>query len=162
MARPTRLVEDDSNGTYYRDLNAAYFPSYPMEPLVRSILKARPDLNVHEADVFGCGSTLGNLLNFVRNLDKPFRFLVEMVGETLFLIRRERSPREQILDVRGFGHSFPEANTTWDADCPRSETHQRIVRYQLGDLNTMIRSEADGYLAEKLQRVVSLARVFNH
>ena len=122
-----------------------------MEPVVRSIFEARPDFNGKEFDVFGCGSTLGNLLRFARNVEteKPFRFLVEVVGETVFLIRRENSPKEGIADVRGYGHSFPEANTTWDADVRKSESHQRIIHYHLGHLSVAIRFEADGYLAEK-------------
>jgi hypothetical protein len=55
-----------------------------------------------------------------------------------------------IADIRGYGHSFPEAYTTWDADVKGSKTHQRIVRYQLGDLNTVIRFEADGYFVDKI------------
>jgi len=94
------------------------------------IFEARPDFNAQEVDVFGCGSTFGNLLRFARNVEteKPFRFLVEVVGKTVFLIRRENSPKEVIADIRGYGHSFPEANTTWDADLQSSDTHQRIIR----------------------------------
>ncbi|TLD32093.1 hypothetical protein E2P81_ATG07583 [Venturia nashicola] len=151
----TKLAEDNPNGTYYRDPNAAYFPSYPMEPVVRSILESHIDHDFDSTtiDIFGCGSTLGNLLRFVRNVEveKPFRFLAEVVGNTVFLIRRENSPQEVIHDVRGYGHSFPEANTTWDADVRGSETHQRIIRYQLGELNVAIRFEADGYLTNKVQ-----------
>lgn len=150
--RPTQLAEDNPKGTYYRDPNAAYFPSYPMEPVVRSIFEAQVNLEFDptKIDIFGCGSTLGNLLRFVRNVDtdKPCRFLVEVVGETVFFNRRENSPKEVIMDVRGYGHSFPEAYTTW-ADVKGSKTHQRIIRYQLGDLNTVVRFEADGYLADK-------------
>ena len=60
-----------------------------MEPVVRSIFEAQPDFKAQEVDVFGCGSTLGNLLRFARNVDteKAFRFLVEVVGETVFFIR---------------------------------------------------------------------------
>ena len=36
------------------------------------------------------------------------------------------------------------------SDLQSSDTHQRIIRYQLGHLNTIIRFEADGYLAEKV------------
>ncbi|KAE9979740.1 hypothetical protein EG327_006903 [Venturia inaequalis] len=154
-ASSTRLAEDNPDGTYYRDPNAAYFPSYPMEPVVRSIFESHieHDFDPTTIDIFGCGSTLGNLLRFVRNVEteKPFRFLVEVVGNTVFFIRRENSPKEVIHDVRGFGHSFPEANTTWDANVQGSETHQRIIRYQLGDVNVAIRFEADGYLADKVQ-----------
>jgi hypothetical protein len=160
---PTKLAEDNPNGTYYRDPNAAYFSSYPMEPVVRSIFEARPDFNAHEVDIFGCGSTFGNLLRFAWNveIEKPFRFLVEVVGETLFLIRRENSPKEVIADIRGYGHSFPEANTTWDTDLQSSDTHQRIIRYQLGHLSTIIRFEADGYLAEKVPAKKTYASLVN-
>lgn len=151
----TQLAEDNPNGTYYRDPNAAYFPSYPMEPVVRSIFESNvdPEFDSTTIDVFGCGSTLGNLLRFVRNVEteKPFRFLVEVIGKTVFLIRRENSAKEVIHDVRGYGHSFPEAYTTWDANVRGSETHQRIIRYQLGELEVAIRFEADGYLADKVR-----------
>ncbi|XMA20290.1 hypothetical protein WAI453_013081 [Rhynchosporium graminicola] len=114
-ARPTKLAEDNPNGTYYRDPNAAYFPSYPIEPVVQSIFEECPDFDAQGVDIFSCGSTLGNLLRFARNVEteKPFRFLVEVVGQTVFLLRRENSPKEAITDIRGYGHSFPEANTTW-------------------------------------------------
>jgi hypothetical protein len=52
-----------------------------------------------------------------------------------------------ITHVRGYGHSFPEAYTIW-ADTKGSKTHQRIIRYQLGNLKTVVRFEADGYLAD--------------
>lgn len=135
-----------------------------MEPVVRSIFEARPDFNAQEVDVFGCGSTLGNLLRFSGNVDpeKPFRFLVEMVGETVFFIRRENSPKEVIADIRGYGHSFPDANTTWDADVQSSVTHQRIIRYQLGNLNTIVRFEADGYLPEHVPVKKTYASTENH
>ena len=134
-----------------------------MEPVVRSIFEARPDFNAQEVDVFGCGSTFGNLLRFARNVEteKSFRFLVELVGETVFFIRRENSPKEAIADIRGYGHSFPEANTTWDADLQNSDTHQRIIRYQLGHLITIIRFEADGYLPEKVPAINTYASPVN-
>lgn len=154
-ASSTQLEEDNPNVTYYRDPNAAYFPSYPMEPVVRSILESQigHDFDPTTIDVFGCGSTLGNLLRFVRNVEaeKPFRFLVEVIGETVFFIRRENSPKQVIHGVRGYGHSFPKKYTTWDANVRDSKTHQRIIRYQLGELKVAIRFEADGYLADKVQ-----------
>jgi DNA-directed RNA polymerase subunit H (RpoH/RPB5) len=37
-----------------------------------------------------------------------FRMIVELVGQTVFLVRRENSPTERIPNVRGYGHTFPE------------------------------------------------------
>ena len=71
--------------------------------------------------------------------------LVEAVGDTVFFVRRENSPMELIPNVRGFGHTFPEAYTTWEADVKKSESHQRVVRYAFGGLDCLVRFEADGY-----------------
>lgn len=101
-----------------------------------------------KVSIFACGSTIGNLLRFIRRLDKAFRFNVEVIGDTVFFIRKENDPKEIIQDVRGFGHTFPEAYTTWEKDTKGSETHQRIIRYKLGGLECMVRFECDGYLKD--------------
>jgi hypothetical protein len=108
-----------------------------------------------EADVFACGSTLGNLLRFVRGVEKAFRFCVEVVGNTVFLIRKENDPKELIKGVRGFGHSFPDAYTTWPADVKGSETHQRIVQYDLGGIQCLVRFECDGFFDDEVSPRVS-------
>jgi hypothetical protein len=107
-----------------------------------------PSFPTADIDIVACGSTLGNLLRFVRGQDKSFRFAVEIIGNTVFFIRKENDPREIIPDVRGYGHSFPERNTTWENDVKGSETHQRILRYKLGSLNCMVRFECDGYIKD--------------
>lgn len=104
-----------------------------------------------KADVFACGSTLGNLLRFVRGGDKAFRFSVEVIGDTVFLIRKENDPKQLIEGVRGFGHSFPDAYTTWPEEVKGSETHQRIVQYDLGGLQCLVRFECDGFFGGKPQ-----------
>lgn len=95
--------------------------------------------------MFACGSTLGNLLRFARGIDKAFRFSVEVIGDTVFFIRKENDPKELIEGVHGFGHTFPDAYTTWPKAVKGSETHQRIVRYDLGGLRCLIRFECDGF-----------------
>ncbi|KAK3680857.1 hypothetical protein B0T22DRAFT_434969 [Podospora appendiculata] len=147
--QPLRLREDD--GTYFRDKNAARYPQHPMEPAVVACLAIRD--NTHfpaEVDVMACGSTLGSLLRFVRGHDKTFRMLVEKVRDTVFFIRRENAPAEVIPDVRGYGHSFPEACTAWEREVKGSGTHQRLVRYGFGGLRFVVRAEADGYIQESV------------
>ncbi|KAE8414808.1 hypothetical protein BDV36DRAFT_298643 [Aspergillus pseudocaelatus] len=143
LSEPSKLREDA--GQYFRDQNAARYPSHPFQPAVEAIFETCPDFPTAEVDIVGCGSTLGNLLRFARNIDKKFRFVVQCVGKTVFLIRRENSPTQTIPDVRGYGHTFPEAYTTWDAEVKGSESHQRIIQYSLGGLNCLVRFEADGY-----------------
>lgn len=75
------------------------------------------NLGVHKAppgliDVFGCASTLGNLLRFVRGESACFRILVKVIGLTVHFICREKSPREFIKDVISYGYTFLENYTT--------------------------------------------------
>ncbi|KND87587.1 hypothetical protein TOPH_07771 [Tolypocladium ophioglossoides CBS 100239] len=134
-------------GQYFRDKNAARFPKHPLELAVAACLESSPNLPT-EIEVVACGSTLGNLLRFVRGQDKPFRMLVEKVGSTVFFIRRENTPTELIPNVHGYGHSFPEAFTTWEPAVRGSASHQRVIRYTFGGLTFLVRSEADGYIKD--------------
>ena len=143
-----KLPED--SGVYYRDQNAARQPDYPMEPAVRALLQQQPEFSSKEIDIVACGSTLGNLLRFVRKSDKTFRVLLEAVGDTVFFIRKESSPKETIPNVFGYGHTFPEAYTTWENDVKGSESHQRIIQYRFGGLSFLLRFESDGYLPDKV------------
>ena len=146
----TKLKED--NGNYFRDPNAARYPAHPIEPAVQAIYASQPDFPTTSIDLFACGSTLGNLLRFVRKVDKSFRILVEAVGDTVFFVRRENSPTELIPGVTGFGHTFPDAYTTWETEVKRSVSHQRIIRYELGGLDCIVRFEADGYHKDLVSR----------
>ncbi|KAF2471115.1 uncharacterized protein BDR25DRAFT_325386 [Lindgomyces ingoldianus] len=144
LDEPRRLNED--RGNYFRDPNAARFPEYPTEPSIQALFTYKPEFPTSSVDLFACGSTMGNLLRFVRSIDKPFRFGVEVVGNTVFFVRKENSPDELIDGVRGFGHTFPETYTTWEKEVKGSDTHQRVIQYHFGGLNCLVRFESDGYL----------------
>ncbi|KAL5398075.1 hypothetical protein PMIN02_001770 [Paraphaeosphaeria minitans] len=150
LQQPQRLPED--SGVYFRDPNSAKFPHHPTEPAIRALFETDPAFPTGEVDVFACGSTMGNLFRFVQSIEKPFRFNVEVIGSTVFLIRKENDPRETLEGVHGFGHSFPESYTTWEQDVKGSETHQRLCRYELGRINCVIRFECDGYLQTGLEK----------
>ncbi|KAG6363794.1 hypothetical protein INS49_008897 [Diaporthe citri] len=140
LVEPRQLKPDD--GQYFRDPNAAHHPKHPMEPTVLAVLAQ----NTRDIDVVACGSTLGNLLRFIRGEDKLFRFLVELVEGAVFFVRRENTPHELIPDVKGYGHSFPEAYTTWELDVKGSVSHQRVLSYRFGGLSFLVRFEGDGYI----------------
>ncbi|KAK1775306.1 hypothetical protein QBC45DRAFT_422619 [Copromyces sp. CBS 386.78] len=157
---PPQLRED--NGTYHRDRNAARYPSHPLEPALVSYLRSstkntntntntKPSASLIPSlvDIVACSSTLGNLLRFVRGQDKTFRILVEKVGNTVFFVRRENSPTETIPDVRGYGHAFPEAYTSWEGEVKGSSSHQRVLKYRFGGMGLLVRFEADGYVRDE-------------
>lgn len=113
-------------------------------------MTSHPEFNTADIDVVGCGSTIGNVLRFANSTDRSFRLYAEMVGNTVFLVRTEISPTEVIEDVRGYGHSFPEAYTTWEPAVKGSATHQRLITYDFGGLKILLRYEGDGYLRDKV------------
>lgn len=117
-----------------------------MEPAVKAVLQVDPDFPSTSVDIVACSSTLGNLLRFIRGEDKPFKILLESIGGTVFLERKEKSPTELIPDVRGFGHTFPEAYTSWDPDAKGSTAHQRIIKYTFDGFQCLLRFGVDGYL----------------
>ncbi|KXL51102.1 hypothetical protein M433DRAFT_8213 [Acidomyces richmondensis BFW] len=145
--REAAALKEDS-GDYYRDNNAAYFPSYPMEPAVRAVFACDPNFNCAGIDIVTCASTLGNLMRFVLGSHQGFCFTVQMIGKTAFFLRRELSPKDLIKGITGYGYAFPEAYTTWNADVKGSVTHQRIIKYRLGGKSILLRFESDGYIGE--------------
>jgi len=118
--------------------------------MIRAILIERPEFSLRDVDIIECGSTMGNLLRFARGQVHPFRMLVEVVGNTVFFIRRENSPTETIPDVRGYGHTFPEAYTTWSTSVRGPASHQRLINYGFAGMNCLVRFEADGFLPDLL------------
>jgi hypothetical protein len=119
-----------------------------MEPAIRSIKAMKPDYELQDVDIIGCGNTFGNLLRCVASQQRAFRFDLNIIGDTIIFIRRENSPTELIADIQGYGHTFPEKYTTWDKDVGNSCSHQRIISYDFGGLQLLVRSETDGYLKE--------------
>lgn len=142
--RGSNKVTFDS-GDYYRDINAASYSKHPLEPAVVSVMKMNK--KPIPVNIVACGSTIGNLLRFARgvDLDHKFRMLVEIIDDTTHLIRRENSPKQLIEGVKGCGHTFPEAYTTWDIDVRQSTSHQRVLAYCFDGLELMVRFEGDGY-----------------
>ena len=123
---------------------------------MRTLLTEDEDFETQKVDLFACSSTLGSLLRFVRRVDKPFRFFVEAVGNTVFFTRHENSPTQLIAGVKGYGHTFPETYTTWDADVKGSVSCQRLLRYEFAGLDCILRFECDGYLRSKVPGQVNV------
>ncbi|KAI0866573.1 hypothetical protein F4860DRAFT_457759 [Xylaria cubensis] len=140
---PCKLPGD--SGDYMRDQNGARFPDHPIQPAVQALFTLDKAFVPSSIDVMGCASSLGDILRFARSIDSTFRFNAEMIGNTLFLIRNGKNT--VIPDVRGFGHSFLAAFTSSDPDSAAIKSHQRLVRYNFGDLKCLVRFESDGYLA---------------
>ncbi|KAI1089612.1 hypothetical protein F5B19DRAFT_495224 [Rostrohypoxylon terebratum] len=139
---PSQLPRDF--GRYYRDQNGLRFPTHPMHPSVQSIFVLNEEFASNDVNIMGCASSLGNILRFVRSVESSFRFDVEMIGNTLFLISNNRN--EEIPDVRGYGMTFLDKFTSNQPGLKETKSHQRIISYSFGGLKCLVRFECDGYL----------------
>ncbi|KAF2089182.1 hypothetical protein K490DRAFT_13385, partial [Saccharata proteae CBS 121410] len=149
LPEPRQLEED--SGDYFRDTSAALYPDYPMEPAARVYLKNKQASPTHGPDIFVCGFIMRKLLDVASGVwPDHFRFLVEAVGGTVFFNRREDCPEAVYPVRRGYGHTFPEAYTTWEPAVRGSVSHQRLVEYTFAGLRFVVRSGADGYLPDLL------------
>ena len=102
-------------------------------------------------DVVTDRNNLRKLLRVVRLENfESFRIDVELVGNTLLLTRWEKDTEEHIVEFRGFGHEFEKAFTTQKTigRAQRSSGHHRIIRYQFGGLEMMVRFETDAHYAQ--------------
>jgi hypothetical protein len=109
------------------------------------LLTVNSSIDLGIIDIMACASSLGNLLRFSRSIRTVFRFHAEMIGDTVFMVRKENSPTELIKDVKGYGHTFPAAFTKWDEGLEKSVSHQRIITYDFGGLQCLVRFGCDGY-----------------
>ena len=116
-----------------------------MEPAIRAVFFLHADFETTKIDVVGCASIMGNLFKSAEMNARPFVFRLEVIGNTVFLIRHGASPDEVISGVYGYGHTFPEAYTTWGTGLQGSASHQRLIKYRFGEINCLLRSSIDGY-----------------
>ncbi len=141
---------DEDGKEYFKDPNAARDPYIPIEVAIWAVFASQPDFKVAAIDIVGFGSTIKNLLRFANSVERTFRFCIELIGNTVFLVRKENSPTELIEGVRGYGHTFPEAYTRWEPSVKQSVSHQRVVKYDFAGLKCLVRYESDGYLGDSL------------
>lgn len=146
---PRRLNKD--SGLIYIAQNAARHPSCPLEPLFRALYQTNPDYNIDRIDVISDRNNIRKLLSFVNPLTskdglKPFTIQVEVNKDTAIFCRTETDTTEYIgvNDFRGYGHEFEKTYTT--CMIPGSTGHYRIISYQFGGINFLVRHETDGYL----------------
>ncbi|KAJ5753062.1 hypothetical protein N7520_009979 [Penicillium odoratum] len=104
-------------------------------------------------DVVADRNNIRKLLSFVNptlsrvNLDS-FTIPVDMAAQTAIFCRDETATFEVIGsgEFRGFGHEFENSYTI--SQLKDGAGHHRIISYQLGGLNILIRHETDGYVGD--------------
>ncbi|KAK5090132.1 hypothetical protein LTR05_000301 [Lithohypha guttulata] len=152
-SRDTELRRDE--GSKVNDASSEHYSAYPPEPAVRALLHTRPSYSDVEVDIFGCGNTFTSLLYFVSDIERDFRFSVQRIGKTLFLVRQTFVTDIDFGVSRGYNRAFAKAYTIWEGDAKNSNSHQRVLRYDLAGFKCVVRGECDAYLPDKLHEFQS-------
>lgn len=154
----SRQLSKDS-GQVYIDQNGARYPDHPLEPLFRALYATHPSFDINSVDIVTDRNNIRKLLTFINsglttNGPEPFSIGVVTIGETTILCREEAATTRYIgpLEFKGFGHEFEKSYTT--SQIQDSTGHHRIISYQFGGLNFVVRYEADGYVAENSSLVL--------
>lgn len=127
-------------GSRSMNQNIVRSPSYPLEPLFRSVNLVDPEFSFRSVDFVADASDIRMLLNFVRGWGSQFSIKAEIAGETLLLSREEQ---ETSTVGTGLGHEFEHANKVFKID--QSVDYWRIVTYNFGGLSVVARHEMDAY-----------------
>ncbi|KAK2746475.1 hypothetical protein FQN57_003101 [Myotisia sp. PD_48] len=133
---------------YFQDVNAAKWPKYPIEPAIRAMLAMKRGFCTKEIDVVTNAKTLINLLEFASSESRHLKLDVEVVGYTVFILRREDSPQALSSFLAIDGQKFCEENTTWGSEVENSISNHRIIQYHFGGLRLLVESECHGFFSK--------------
>lgn len=146
----SRRLKKDS-GLIYIAQNAARHPESPLEPLFRALYTTNPSFDIRSTDVVTDRNNIRKLLSFIdpssaRNGLEAFTMSIEVTKNTAIFCRDEAKTLEYIgpNEFRGFGHEFEKEYTINQVS--GSTGHHRIISYQFGGLNFIVRHETDGYV----------------
>ncbi|PYH99221.1 hypothetical protein BO71DRAFT_446687 [Aspergillus ellipticus CBS 707.79] len=145
-----RPVSTDVKGVGPSITNVKYLSS-PLELLFRSLIIENPSYNIRAIDLITDRNNLRKLLAFIDpSLSKhglePFTIEVEVTNETAIFCRAETKAIDIIKphQFKGYGHEFEKAFTT--SQIAGSTGHHRIISYDFGGLNIIVRYETDAYI----------------
>jgi hypothetical protein len=143
---PIRILPD--RGTFYVDQNTHRSPKSSFQPLFHSLLMLHPSFKMTPISLVTDRNNLRKLFGFASGrIDRSFRIDVELIEDTLFFVRWELNVLDIIRGSKafGFGHGFERAVTAFGEGLGDSSGHHRIVKYNLGGLQCLVRFEADAY-----------------
>ncbi|PVH69993.1 hypothetical protein DL98DRAFT_598198 [Cadophora sp. DSE1049] len=122
-------------------------PAAAVDPLFQTLLHQHPEFDMSPIQLVTDRNSLRNFLSFASKGPGKWRIDVDMINNTMFLNQWEEFRLMMINGHQdsGFGHAFEKSITTRESGLDAIH-HERIVRYELGGLDCLVRFEADAYL----------------
>jgi hypothetical protein len=123
-------------------------PAAAVDPLFEALLHQHPNFDMSSIHLVTDRNSLRNFLSFVSKGPGKWRIDVDIINNTMFFNIWEEFRLMMINGHQdsGYGHAFEDCVTTRGPTLEDSIHHDRIVRYELGGLECLVRFEADAYL----------------
>jgi hypothetical protein len=133
-------------GRHWVDQHAARAPTHQFEPIFQSLSVLSPAIRFDDIDIVVNRSSLQMLLKYLNaKSSQPLLLDLDIVSNTLFLGRRVRHAK--VASMPGsYGRSFEEYFTAEDPRLEGADGHHRVLRYEFGGLDMVVRIEADAYM----------------
>lgn len=148
---PHQVAKD--NGQSFIDQNGYRSPSASFDPFFKALLTMHPDFNMRPIGLTTDRNSLRKLLRFVSGkVPRSWRIDIDVIEDTMFFTRWEENQIQMITGARdsGYGHEFERAFLHFDSNLQQSSGHHRIIRYDLGGIDCLVRFEVDGYVDDDL------------
>lgn len=140
------ILKPDS-GAQFIDQNADRTPGSPLQALIRAVHAIRPGFDFLNINIVTDRSPIRKNLGFVCDETKPFEFGVTILGNTALFTRVERATRIPVHS--GYREKFEMEHTKIASFAAGSTSHHRVVTYQFGGLNFLVRYAVDAYLEDE-------------
>ncbi|KAG9236243.1 hypothetical protein BJ875DRAFT_526572 [Amylocarpus encephaloides] len=126
-------------------------PAAAVDPMFQALLHMHPDYNMTPIALVTDRNSLRKLLTFASNGSGKWRIDVDMVGDTMFFSPWEDFRRMLINGQQdtGYGHEFEKHITSVQPGMEDVLCHDRVVRYNLGGMECLVRFEADAYVEDE-------------
>ncbi|KAB5542672.1 geranylgeranyl pyrophosphate synthetase [Coniochaeta sp. 2T2.1] len=117
--------------------------TYPFEQVLSATAQMRPDFTFSAVDVVVTRNSLRKLLDFCSGKAQPsFRIGLSMVRDTTLFIE-QYDARAMPFQESGWGHGFERTFTRFPTGLEGSTSHDRFLRYKLGEMDCVVGFEVD-------------------
>jgi hypothetical protein len=139
-----RLALD--SGRHWVDQHAKRVPKHQFEPVFQALTVVNPEVLFNDVDIVVNRSSLMMLVRFLRNQSsQAFHLDLDIVQNTLFLGRKVKNAMVESTEG-SYGRTFENHFTAEDAQLQDADGHHRILQYNFGGLNMVVRVETDAYI----------------
>ncbi|CAA7262952.1 unnamed protein product [Cyclocybe aegerita] len=135
-------------GIHYVDHNGYRMHANVLLPLVLAVNKRHemtkaPAFDWASVDFVTDRNNLRGLLRWVNGTSRDFRIDLQLAGEKTILMNRWSARYREVFNGRTYGFSFERESTDPVPGCRGTQSHHRIITYDLNGLKMVVRFEVD-------------------